>query len=124
MGLPENIRIDEDNVPTVWSPPNVSFSGKAVGLIVLGMHHSGTSLISRMLIEMGVYGKLLLYTIAYANFSPAGEFKDLELLTGPDPDKFWERKDLCEANHDLIVDQTIRGPWYLVWTFFVLFVCS
>ena len=51
-------------------------------LLILGPHHSGTSLTARALHEMGIF---------------LGDADDL-LLDGSNPNKFWERRDVVRAN--------------------------
>merc|ERR1719443_1683509 len=57
-------------------------------IVILGMHHSGTSLLSNLTMQMGAYG---------------GE-KD-ELLLHPDnPLKFWERRDVVALDEHRLME--------------------
>jgi len=56
-------------------------------LLVLGMHHSGTSLISNLTMMMGAFG---------------GELNEL-LLHAENPLKFWERKDVVALDEQRLV---------------------
>eukprot|EP01113_Clastostelium_recurvatum_P035999 TRINITY_DN5074_c0_g1_i7.p1 TRINITY_DN5074_c0_g1~~TRINITY_DN5074_c0_g1_i7.p1 ORF type:complete len:721 (+),score=180.90 TRINITY_DN5074_c0_g1_i7:104-2266(+) len=97
-----------DSFPSAPSPsiiPDASTSStrvrmcsKPATIVVLGMHHSATSVLARMIRHMGAYG---------------GEMTEFELAPGPNPSKYWERRDLCEANHNVLIPQTTRGPWYM-----------
>jgi hypothetical protein len=67
-------------------------------LLVLGMHHSGTSLLCRALTLMNVYG---------------GERHDFHLMSGDNPPKWWERKDMINLNL-LLFQRTAaeRDKWF------------
>jgi hypothetical protein len=78
---------------TASSTKNVTRSTRARQLIVLAMHHSGTSLLTRILMEMGAYG------------GERGEFKLMRAQSMQNPAKFWERYDLIELN-EMLVNQT------------------
>jgi hypothetical protein len=77
------------------SPPSDTTVAAAPvdSVFVLAMHHSGTSLLTRILMQMGVFG----------GHSPA-DFKLQKLPTGAavDPAKYWERLDVIAANEQLI----------------------
>lgn len=66
-------------------------------LLVIGMHRSGTSAISRLLNLMGAY------------FGPEGSSigYNIENLKG-----FWEREDVINVNQDIL--KTINADWYKV----------
>lgn len=67
-------------------------------LLVLGMHHSGTSLLCRALTLMGLYG---------------GERHDFHLMSGDNPPKWWERKDVINLNLMLVEPSAApRDKWY------------
>merc|ERR1719487_3208951 len=57
-------------------------------ILVLGMHHSGTSVVSNLTMMMGAYG---------------GETSDL-LLHPENPLKFWERRDVVALDEHRLVD--------------------
>jgi hypothetical protein len=67
-------------------------------LLVLGMHHSGTSLLCRALTLMNVYG---------------GERHDFHLMQGENPPKWWERKDVINLNLMLVRPSAgERDKWF------------
>ena len=65
-----------------------SSSAKPLGVLLLGMHHSGTSLLAKLLIRSGLYGG-----------------KRGELLVQKNQLKFWEHAPTVEANQELYVEQ-------------------
>jgi len=75
---PVMIKKQEPNKPLRKTKPSQ--------LAVLGMHHSATSVLSRILIMMGFWG---------------GEIDDF-LIKASDPRKFWERRDVVQAEQWLI----------------------
>ena len=64
-------------------------------VLVLGPHHSGTSLTARALGKMGLF---------------LGAPDDL-LLDGTNPNKFWERRDVVEANQHRLHEGTRGKPF-------------
>ena len=71
-----------------YSAPSTSATPSQI--VILGMHHSGTSLLSNITMQMGAYG---------------GE-KD-ELLLHPDnPLKYWERRDVVDINKARLIAAT------------------
>jgi hypothetical protein len=77
---------------TSSSSPSSSSSSQSI-IMVLAMHHSGTSLLTRILIEMGLFG---------------GARSDFKLQTAAqhhnrlEPPKYWERLDVIAATEQLI----------------------
>lgn len=53
-------------------------------IIIIGMHHTGTSILSNLTMTMGIYG---------------GVYDDF-IMTSKNPMKFWERKDVVEINQN------------------------
>jgi len=53
-------------------------------IIIIGMHHTGTSILSNLTMTMGIYG---------------GEYNDF-ILSSKNPMKFWERKDVVSINQN------------------------
>jgi len=64
-----------------------------VGVLLLGMHHTGTSIATRLLLSLGLWG---------------GEPDDFELPEG-NPLKFWERKDVVAMDQTLLDGQATAG---------------
>jgi len=53
-------------------------------ILIFGMHHTGTSILSNLTMEMGIYG---------------GEKNDF-IYSKKNPMKFWERRDIVQINQD------------------------
>ena len=71
----------------------VGFASPPSQILILGPHHSATSIVSRALGRMGLY---------------LGEQEDL-LLQESNPLKFWERRDVVEVNRQRL-KQTTPAP--------------
>jgi hypothetical protein len=63
-------------------------------IILIGMHHTGTSILSRMTMNMGIYG---------------GEIPTDFILSEQNPLKFWERIDVVNENQERFEEFEWRG---------------
>ncbi|MEP0202302.1 MAG: glycosyltransferase [Halioglobus sp.] len=64
-------------------------------IVILGMHRSGTSMVSGALVKCGLY---------------AGESDDLLITNADNPHGFWERSDVVDLNDRLL--QAFGGSWF------------
>ena len=72
----------------------ISEAPDAPTIAMLGFHHSGTSIATRLTMALGAWG---------------GDLEDFELSASNPRMKFWERSDVVEANQELLEYAAARG---------------